>query len=88
MNLPMSSFRIGYYATGASLRYICSVMSEDESHANCLEFQNQLSELMATGVDLRSHPHLKVCELCSLLLHDIYRIAEEAKHGHFGTEEE
>jgi hypothetical protein len=63
-------------------------MGEETSRANCLEFQNQLSELIATGVALSSHPHVKACELCSALLHDIYRIAEDAKRGHFGTEEE
>jgi hypothetical protein len=56
-------------------------MGEVTSRANGLEFQNQLNELIATGVDLSSHPHVKACELCSALLHDIYRIAERAKRG-------
>ena len=63
-------------------------MSEDIGNANCLEFQNHLSELAATGVDLKTHPHVKACDLCRALVHDLYRIAEDAGHGHFGIEKE
>jgi|HubBroStandDraft_1064217.scaffolds.fasta_scaffold134177_1 hypothetical protein len=63
-------------------------MSEDIGQANCLEFQNHLSELMATGNDLRSQTHVKACELCIALVHDIYGIAADAEDGRFGKEEE
>ena len=63
-------------------------MSDDVGQAKCREFQNHLNLLMATGIDLRTHPHAKDCELCSALVHGIYRIAKDAKDGRFGTEEE
>jgi hypothetical protein len=62
-------------------------MIEDIGNADCLEFQNHLFELVARGVDLKTHPHVKACDLCSALVHDLYRIAEDARLDRFGTEE-
>jgi hypothetical protein len=63
-------------------------MSEDSSRTNCFEFQNQLSDLLGTEVDIGNHPHVKACETCAALVYDIHRIAEDAKHRSFGLEEE
>ena len=63
-------------------------MTEEIGNAKCLEFQNHLNELAATGVDLITHPHVKACDLCRALVHGLSRIAEDAGHGRFGTEEE
>lgn len=46
---------------------------------DCLEFQDQLAELISSGGDVYNHPHLKNCELCSLLLIDLEVIAENAR---------
>jgi hypothetical protein len=32
--------------------------------------------------------HVKACDLCRVLVHDRYRIAEDAGRGRFGTAEE
>jgi hypothetical protein len=61
------------------------MMVEDESQTNCVEFQNQLGELIATGVDVSSHPHVIACELCRQLIRDLDRIAKDAGHGRFGA---
>ena len=63
-------------------------MSEDLRQQSCTDFQNEMAELIAAGVDLNSHPHVKACELCRALIRDIHRIAAKAGHGRFGGEEE
>lgn len=52
-------------------------MSE-KSH-DCTEFQAQLPELVASGINLASHPHLATCPLCRALLADLESIAEAAR---------
>ena len=63
-----------------------SVMSTDKSEMSCIEFQSQLPDLIGAGRDVKSHPHVKVCAICSELVRDLYRAAENAKHGRFETE--
>ena len=46
---------------------------------SCVEFQAQLSELIASGEDASSHPHVKSCARCNALLADLTTIAEAAR---------
>lgn len=45
----------------------------------CHEFQEQLPELIGSGRDLGSHPHVQSCELCRALIRDLETIAEAAR---------
>jgi predicted anti-sigma-YlaC factor YlaD len=54
-------------------------MIGDASNLTCTEFQEQLSELIGTGEDISSHPHLQTCELCRALLADLETIAAAAR---------
>ena len=45
----------------------------------CAEFQAQLPELIGSGTDLTTHPHLSGCPLCKALLADLETIAEAAR---------
>jgi hypothetical protein len=49
------------------------------NHLGCQEFQAQLPELIATGEDVTTHPHMQHCELCRALLADLETIAEAAR---------
>ena len=62
-------------------------MNADANQLSCIEFQNQLCELIESGADLSNHPHVKICERCKAFLRDIRRIAENTGHFRFGTEE-
>lgn len=46
---------------------------------DCQQFQEQLPELLGSGVSLEDHPHLKNCELCRALLRDLQAIADAAR---------
>ncbi len=54
-------------------------MNKDPKSMSCQEFQDQLSELIGSGADAASHPHLQTCELCRALLNDLETIAEAAR---------
>ena len=54
-------------------------MTEDRNKLSCAEFQAQLPELIGTGADISSHPHVQDCELCRALLADLETIAEAAR---------
>ena len=54
-------------------------MTGDASNLSCAEFQAQLPELIGTGEDISSHPHLQTCEVCPALLADLETIAEAAR---------
>ena len=54
-------------------------MSGDPRTMTCDQFQAQLPELIGSGVDLSSDPHLAGCALCRALLADIEAIAEAAR---------
>lgn len=58
-------------------------MSEDPKTMSCEEFQDQLSQLIESGADVKRHPHAQGCELCRGLLKDLERIAEEARFRGF-----
>lgn len=45
----------------------------------CHEFQEQLPELIGSGQDLGSHPHVQSCETCRALIRDLETIAEAAR---------
>lgn len=54
-------------------------MIDDPVKMSCAEFQARLPELIASGANATSHPHLKDCELCRALLADLETIAEAAR---------
>jgi hypothetical protein len=54
-------------------------MKDDSKNLNCAAFQAQLPELIGSGVDLNTHPHMQSCEVCRALLADLETIAEAAR---------
>lgn len=54
-------------------------MNAGPEKMSCVEFQAQLSELIASGEDAASHPHVQSCARCSALLADLTTIAEAAR---------
>ena len=62
-------------------------MSEDLRNLTCEEFQNRIAELVGSGAKVEDHPHVKVCAICSQLLHDLKAIAENSRHFRFGVDE-
>jgi len=51
----------------------------DPTKMSCAEFQAYLPELIGSGVDASTHPHIQNCELCRALLADLETIAEAAR---------
>lgn len=60
-------------------------MFEDERKLTCEEFQSQISELITSGTDIESHPHVMACAICRQLLQEIETVAENARQFRFGT---
>ena len=54
-------------------------MTGDRDKMSCAEFQAQLPELIASGVDATSHPHLQDCQDCRAFLASLEAIAEAAR---------
>jgi len=54
-------------------------MIDDRREMSCATFQAQLPELIGSGADAASHPHIQGCELCRALLADLETIAEAAR---------
>jgi hypothetical protein len=54
-------------------------MTDDPNTLSCAAFQAQLPELIASGVDISTHPHIQSCEVCRTLLADLEAIAEAAR---------
>ena len=54
-------------------------MTGDADKLTCAEFQAQLPELIGSGENVSSHPHLQNCDLCRALLADLETIAEAAR---------
>ena len=54
-------------------------MTEDDDNLTCAAFQGQLADLIGSGEDAASHPHLRTCALCRALLTDLETIAEAAR---------
>jgi hypothetical protein len=61
-------------------------MSDNPKDLSCAEFQSQLPELIASGMDAETHPHVQSCELCRALLADLETIAEAARQLFPGVE--
>ncbi|MGA7859155.1 MAG: hypothetical protein WCA11_14565 [Terracidiphilus sp.] len=54
-------------------------MTTDPNNSNCQEFQDQLAELIGSGEDASSHPHMRSCSRCRALLTELEAIAEAAR---------
>ena len=54
-------------------------MTGDPNNLSCQEFQAQLADLIGSGEDASTHPHLQSCERCRALLADLETIAEAAR---------
>jgi predicted anti-sigma-YlaC factor YlaD len=54
-------------------------MTQNGDKLACSEFQAQLPDLIGSGEDVSSHPHLQSCDLCRALLADLETIADAAR---------
>ncbi len=54
-------------------------MNGDPNEMTCHEFQEKLADLIGSGEDAASHPHLQTCDTCRALLADLETIAEAAR---------
>ena len=54
-------------------------MTNDPKTMSCAEFQDQLAELIGTGADASTHPHILGCDDCRKLLSDLQTIADAAR---------
>ncbi|MGD1107200.1 MAG: hypothetical protein ABR865_09150 [Terracidiphilus sp.] len=54
-------------------------MTGDADRMSCAEFQAQLSELIESGEDAATHPHVQGCDRCRALLAELETIAEAAR---------
>ncbi len=54
-------------------------MTQDPHNMRCEEFQAKMPELIGSGADIGSHPHVQSCALCRALLNDLETIAEAAR---------
>jgi len=61
-------------------------MTSDPKKLSCAEFQAKLPDLIGSGEDASTHPHLQNCELCRALLADLETIAEAARQLFPGVE--
>ena len=54
-------------------------MMLDRNNMSCEDFQDQMAELIGSGEDLSTHPHLQTCTRCRALLSELETIAEAAR---------
>jgi len=54
-------------------------MTQDRKHLSCQEFQAQMADLIGSGEDVSTHPHLQTCANCRALLADLQTIADAVK---------
>jgi hypothetical protein len=54
-------------------------MIDTPREMSCEEFQEQLSELIGSGANASSHPHVQNCELCRAFISDLEAIAAAAR---------
>jgi hypothetical protein len=54
-------------------------MTQNGKQMSCQEFQDQLPELIGSGMNISDHPHMKECELCRALVAELETIAEAAR---------
>jgi len=54
-------------------------MTGDSGKMSCEEFQAQLPELIGSGADVSSHPHLESCNRCRAFVAELEAIAQAAR---------
>ena len=54
-------------------------MTDNRKDMSCEEFQSQLAELIGSGADASSHPHVQNCDLCRAFLTELEAIAAAAR---------
>jgi hypothetical protein len=54
-------------------------MTIDPNSMSCEQFQSQLAELVSSGADVESHPHIQDCAICRQLYEDLQTIADAAR---------
>lgn len=54
-------------------------MIDTRKNISCEEFQAQLPELIGSGADVSTHPHVQSCELCRAFVADLEAIAAAAR---------
>jgi hypothetical protein len=54
-------------------------MIDNRKDMSCEDFQEQLAELIGTGEDVSTHPHLQHCDLCRAFYADLEAIAAAAR---------
>ena len=54
-------------------------MIDNRKDMSCGQFQEQLAELIGSGADASSHPHVQTCELCRAFLTELEAIAAAAR---------
>jgi len=54
-------------------------MIDTRKNLSCEEFQEQLPELIGSGADASSHPHVLHCDLCRAFLAELEAIAAAAR---------
>jgi hypothetical protein len=54
-------------------------MTGDPKNMSCQEFQESLADLIGSGEDAASHPHLQSCANCRAFLADLQAIADAAR---------
>ena len=54
-------------------------MIDTRKSLTCAEFQEQLPELIGSGADASSHPHVLKCDLCRAFLAELEAIAAAAR---------
>ena len=54
-------------------------MIDNHKIMSCEEFQAQMAELIGSGADASTHPHVLSCDLCRAFLADLEAIAAAAR---------
>lgn len=54
-------------------------MIDNRKDMSCEDFQEQLAELIGSGADATSHPHVQSCDLCRAFVADLQAIAAAAR---------
>jgi hypothetical protein len=54
-------------------------MTHNRKNMSCEEFSARMADLIAAGVDIFAHPHVRKCKLHRALLDDLETIARAAK---------
>lgn len=58
----------------------------DIKSMSCEEFQSLLPDLIATGEDVKHHPHCQACGLCRALIDDLNQIAKDTLNRRGGED--